>query len=80
MANHSSLTDLFTDIASAIRAKTGDSGAIVADAFPSAIAAIPSGGGGNTDAEDGMITRTLSGSYENSRITAIGNYAFFLCS
>lgn len=78
MANHSSLTDLFTDIASAIRAKTGDSGAIVADAFPSAITAIPSGGG-NTDVEDGIITRTLSGSYENSRITFIGYYAFFSC-
>ena len=41
---HSTLTGLFYDIADAIRAKTGESGAIVADTFPDAIAAIPSGG------------------------------------
>ena len=41
---HSTLTSLFSDIADAIRAKTGESGTIVADEFPDAIAAIPSGG------------------------------------
>lgn len=40
---HTTLTSLFTDIADAIRAKTGSSSAIVADDFPSAITAIPSG-------------------------------------
>lgn len=41
MANsHETLTGLFTDIAGAIRSKTGGSGAIVADRFPEAIAAI----------------------------------------
>lgn len=43
---HTTLTSLFTDIADAIRAKTGSSAAIVADDFPTAIASIPSGGGG----------------------------------
>lgn len=43
---HSTLTGLFTDIANAIRSKAGTSGAIVADAFPAAIEAIPSGGHG----------------------------------
>jgi hypothetical protein len=46
MANtHTTLTSLFADVANAIRAKTGDSGTIVADNFPTAIAAIPTGGG-----------------------------------
>ena len=43
---HETLAGLFGDIADAIRAKTGGSAALVADAFPSAIAAIPTGGGG----------------------------------
>ena len=40
---HTSLTSLFSDIADAIRAKTGGSSAIVADDFPTAIAAIQAG-------------------------------------
>lgn len=41
MANsHETLTGLFADIAGAIRSKTGGTGAIVADQFPDAIAAI----------------------------------------
>ena len=38
---HTTLASLFTDIADAIRAKTGSSSTIVADDFPTAIAAIP---------------------------------------
>ena len=44
--SHSTLTSLFSDIANAIRAKTGNSGTIVADNFPSAIAAITTGSSG----------------------------------
>ena len=45
MANtHTSLTALFTAIANAIRAKTGEEGALKADDFPTAIANIPTGG------------------------------------
>ena len=42
MPNHTSLASLFTDIADAIRGKTGGSAQLVADDFPTAIAAIPS--------------------------------------
>ena len=44
--HHSSLTELFTNIAAVIRNKTGSTEPIIADAFPTAIDAIPSGGGG----------------------------------
>ena len=40
---HATLTSLFGDIADAIRAKDGSTGAIVADTFPTAIQNIPSG-------------------------------------
>ena len=43
---HTTLTSLFTDIAGAIRSKTGDSAEIKADDFDKAIEAIPTGGGG----------------------------------
>ena len=42
---HTSLASLFSDIADAIRAKTGSSASIVADDFPTEIAAIPTSGG-----------------------------------
>lgn len=48
----SALTDLFTNIANAIRAKTGSQETIVASDFPTEIANIPSGGvGGDLDWE-----------------------------
>ena len=67
---HSTLTSLFSDIADAIRAKTGSAASIVADDFDTAIAAIPTGGGSsdnyfwfrNDEAEDGSIIITLYGS------------------
>ena len=37
-----------------------------------------SGGGGDHDAEDGIIARTIS-EYTNSRVSAIGSYAFHTC-
>ena len=46
---HSTLTSLFSDIADAIRAKTGSQATIVADDFPTAISNIPSGGGPTGD-------------------------------
>jgi len=42
MANYTTLSALFTAVANAIRAKTGGSATIVADDFPTEIAAIPS--------------------------------------
>ena len=43
---HETLTSLFTDIAGAIRSKTGDTSSIKADDFDTAIEAIQTGGGG----------------------------------
>lgn len=37
------------------------------------------GGGGSTDIEDAIISRTIT-SYSNSRITSLGWYAFYGCS
>lgn len=60
MANtHNTLSSLFTAIANAIRAKTGNSAAIVADQFPTAISAISTG----VDTSDATATASdiLSG-------------------
>ena len=38
------------------------------------------GSGGTASAEDGIITRSISGTYVNDRVTSIGNYAFYSCS
>lgn len=46
MPNTNTLTELFEDIADAIRAKDGTSASITATDFPAKIMAIPSGGGG----------------------------------
>ena len=42
---HSNITDLFEDIADAIREQDETTDPIVADTFPARIRAIPSGGG-----------------------------------
>ena len=55
---HSTLTSLFSDIADSIRGKTGSSATIVADDFPTAIANIPTGGGGITTTEVANATGT----------------------
>ena len=54
---HETVTDLFTDIADAIRAKTGVSEPIIADTFPSAILDIPSGNG----TSDGSVYQDSNG-------------------
>lgn len=41
MSTHTTLASLFTDIANAIRAKSGSSGTLIADNFPTAISGIP---------------------------------------
>lgn len=55
MPTHNTLPSLFSDIADAIRAKTGDSAQIVADDFPTAIAGISAG---STFATPVTATRT----------------------
>lgn len=71
---HSTLTGLFTDIADAIREKDGTTTRKVADAFPAAIRAIPSGG--DTSVEDALVERTIS-AYTNTRVSYIKNHAFY---
>lgn len=39
-----------------------------------------SGGGGGSGVEDGIIEKTISGTYTNSRVTTIGDHAFYNCS
>lgn len=59
---HETLTSLFSDIADAIRAKTGDTADIVADDFPDAIAEISGGDGGAYDitaTDNGDGTQTI---------------------
>lgn len=52
MAKHTTLASLFTDIAAAIRAKTGKTDKLVADDFPTAIAGISTG----LDTSDATVT------------------------
>jgi hypothetical protein len=53
------LTELFTNIANAIRAKTGSTEPIIAEDFPSAIEAIPIGGSGgeNINLDEEMVAQ-----------------------
>lgn len=57
---HTTLASLFSDIADAIRAKTGGTDDIVADDFPSEISNIPSGGG---DITVEPLSVTVNGTY-----------------
>lgn len=56
---HTTLGELFSDIADAIRDKTGDDGLLIADNFPAAIALIPTGGSTH---EDGVVFLDIDGS------------------
>ena len=65
MANtHETLTSLFTDIADAIREKTGGTEPIKADEFPTAIAGIEAGGGGDS-ADEMVFTPCFTDDYIN---------------
>ena len=48
--------------------------------FASVDVQVSGGGGGDHDAEDGLITRAISGVYENSRVTSVGALAFASCT
>ena len=77
--NIQTLRSIKSDIKNAIIQKGGS----VTDAFGTyaqAITNLPSGGGGGTEIEDGLITRNLSGTYYNDRISEVGGYAFANCS
>ena len=76
--NYITNTEELTSIADAIREKGGTSAPLeYPEEYVSAIEAISGGGG---DDEDGIIMRTISGSYANDRITNVGIYAFYSCT
>lgn len=69
-------------IKSGIKQAITDKGGSVGNDFKTyaqAITDLPSGGGGGTKIEDGLITRKLSGIYYNDRISVVGEYAFYSC-
>ena len=73
--NIQTLRSIKSDIKNAIIQKGGS----VTDAFGTyaqAITNLPSGGGGGTEIEDALITRTLS-VYSNDRISVVGDCAFY---
>ena len=77
--NIQTLRSIKSDIKNAIIQKGGS----VTDAFGTyaqAITNLPSGGGGGTEIEDALVTRTLSGTYYNDRVSVVGDYAFYSCS
>lgn len=72
---HTTLTSLFTDIAGAIRSKTGDSAKIKADDFDTAIEAIPTGGGGEYTTEQLLGVDPIDSlSYDG---TSLPDYALY---
>lgn len=77
MANYLIKDTTLSNIANSIRNKTGSTEKIKVADMANEIAGI-SAGGGDTDAEDGLVTRQLI-SYTNDRVTSIGSYAFMYC-
>ena len=77
--NIQTLRSIKSDIKNAILQKGGS----VTDAFGTyaqAITDLPSGGGGGTEIEDALVTRNLSGTYYNNRVSVVGVGAFQYCS
>ena len=79
------LIDKLTDIANAIRSKTGSSNSLTLDAMPAAINSIKTGeGGGTTD--NSLLYSILDGSVTNvtandlSGITSLKQYTFYNCA
>ena len=72
------LDSALTDIDDAIRAKTGGADPLTLEQMPSEIESI-SGGGADHSVEDAIITRSITGTYENNRITVVGKSAFYAC-
>lgn len=73
--NIQTLRSIKSDIKNAIIQKGGS----VTDAFGTyaqAITNLPSGGGGGTEIEDALVTRTISGTYYNNRVDRVGVHAF----
>ena len=74
MTRIDNLTNFLTDVATAIKNKTGKTDAITPSNFDTEIASIQSGGGDTTQ-EDGLIEGTIT-SYSNNRVTSVREYTF----
>lgn len=70
------LTDKLSNIADAIRGKTGKTEEMTLDQMATEINGIETGGGGDHTVEDGLVTRRLT-EYSNDRVTSIGARAFY---
>ena len=70
------LIEKLSAIGDAIREKTGKEELLTLDQMATEIAGIQAGGGGDTSAEDGLVTKNLT-EYRNSRVTNIGEYLFY---
>ena len=82
VVDSAALDAAMTYTANRIRNKTGDTNQIIWDSakgFGDAVDAISSGGGADHSAEDAIITRSISGTYSNNRITTVGVGAFLAC-
>ena len=78
VVDSTALDTALTDIADAIRTKTGKTDPLTIEQMPTEIEGI-SGGGADHSVEDAIITRSISGVYENDRITTVGKNAFYAC-
>jgi hypothetical protein len=76
MAIHNNLDELFTGIADAIRAKTGETNAIVADEFPSYINGIPNGADLNVISSTTQPTSSKENTVWVNTEIAINSYTF----
>lgn len=65
-----------SNIASAIREKSGGSATYKPGEMAAAISNLPTGGS-SSDIEDNIITRNISGDYMNDRVSSIGDGAFY---
>lgn len=65
-----------SNIASAIREKSGGSATYKPGEMAAAISNLPTGGS-SSDIEDNIITRNISGDYTNDRVSSIGDGAFY---
>ena len=74
--NIQTLRSIKSDIKNAITDKGGSVGNDF-KTYAQAITNLPSGGGGGTENEDGLIMRTISGTYYNDRVSMVGSYAFY---
>lgn len=67
-----------TNIADAIRGKTGGTDQLTPTQMATEIESLEVGGG-NTDIEDGLVNGSIT-EYSNPRVTSIRGYAFYSCT